>query len=604
MGIIDKLKKLLKKELTINETSISKFNTDLLFIPKFEELSKDNQDKVLEYLKEVNIKDLESIFNYAKNLNEEANFNSEFLLRIYYKMTENNNLKNQNILYDECNTIIEINELNLCKNELFKLHEELILKIIALKKLYEKETSRKLIFIGFLEKMERIRRIDKINSLENAIQRLEISLQVIEQLIQVVNISIDVDIVKTNYQNAFVKLSDNENLDMIINDLSSETRDLLKCFLPYYEAKVTFNKDNTNECLMNLAIARRLLALYAYQHKNEAINIINDIENLSNNFNYQSNNDDNIMEEIKYIENKYRIFSAYLEANEEVNDALKKLYKIKFEMLVTNNYSFKNINNKKELAYYEEFSYSILENALKGNNIIFFQDNEFLPKISDKMQNILSKRIAELIKYNHRDFSSDGILGDNQLLKLIMSLSSDYQLSFHKRKQLIEHYKIREMTPKIIGRHPTIVPYVDEVEYVDKKEYLSSLTTITALFNLFKIFIDYEDYSNGRELTYYIPLMIYLDTIEKSLINTLYLDILQNSKVHFILPGVRMFALYPAPYETQTMMEISNLSILDVLSLNNSDIYLLLKKYNLVNAIIKGNNKNRKKYRLEKKYKL
>lgn len=596
MGIIDKLKKLLKKELTINETSISKFNTDLLFIPKFEELSKYNQDKVLEYLKEVNFKDLESIFNYAKNLNEEANFNSEFLLRIYYKMTENNNLNKQDFLYDGCNTIIEINELNLCKNELFKLHEELILKIIALKKLYEKETSRKLIFIGFLEKMERIRRIDKINSLENAIQRLEISLQVIEQLIKVVNISIDVDIVKTNYQNACVKLSDKKNLHMIINDLVYETQDLLKCFLPYYESKITFNIDNTNECLMNLAIARRLLALYAYQHKNEAINIINDIENLSNNFNYQSNDDD-IMEEIKYIENKYRIFSAYLETNEEVNDALKKLYKIKFKMLVTNNYSFKNINNKKELAYYEELSYSILENALKGNNIIFFQDNEFLPKFSDKMQNILSKRIAELIKYNHRDFSSDVILGDNQLLKLIMSLSSDYQLSFHKRIQLIEHYKIREMTPKIIGRHPTIVPYVDEVEYADKKENLSSQITITSLFNLFKIFIDYEDYSNGRELTYYIPLMIYLDEKEKSLINTLYLDILQNNKVNFILPGVRMFAPYPAPYETQTMMEISNSSILEVLSLNNSDISLLSKKYNLVNAIIKGNNKNRKKYR-------
>ena len=120
MGIFERLKKLLKNKPVINETNLARIDTDLVFIPSFKELTKEDQEKVLNYIKEININDLDSLVNYAKELSEEANFDTEILLRLYYKLIDDNevNEDNENIIYDKYKTIISINELNLCKNDL------------------------------------------------------------------------------------------------------------------------------------------------------------------------------------------------------------------------------------------------------------------------------------------------------------------------------------------------------------------------------------------------------------------------------------------------------------------------------------------------------
>jgi len=546
MRLIEKIKNIFKKKIITTDTNLAKIDADLLFVPSFKELSKNSQEKVLQYLKEINIKDLDTIINYTKNLTEEANFNSEFLLRLYYKLTDDINLNKQDMLYDKYDTIIEINELNLCKNALLNLREEGILRIIALKELHRKETLRNLTFAGIFGKFEKIKRSNELKSLEDVTERLKIAVKVIEQLIQVININVETDTLKVTYEDNLLRLLNNKNLDKVIKDLVLETKELIKMFLPKYESKIIFNQNNIKECLMTLAISKRLLALYAYQHKDEAMSIIDDINKLCDNIQLENEYDyEKVRKDIFLIENKYKVFYQYLYNNQSVNEALKKLYKLKFRILIKNNYSFDEIKNKFELSCYDEIVTDMLESILKGNCILFTNDDN-LPNLSKEKQVELIKLINKILKYNHNDLSPKGILNDENLLILIMALSSYYEISYQERLNLMKRYRVREKTLKK-KTYNGLIPYRDDLEYVDEKENRECLENIDILKELLKIFADYEEYNNGKEMTYNVPINIDIRNnkfINDSTLSRLYFDILRNSMLCILLPGVKNIIIH------------------------------------------------------------
>ena len=121
MNLLEKFKIIIKrKPQSIENTGLSKIDTSLIYIPKLKELSESDKEKVLEYIKEIDISNLESIINYASDLNEKANSNTEILMRLYYRLVDETEIKldADNIIYDKYNALININELNLCKAEL------------------------------------------------------------------------------------------------------------------------------------------------------------------------------------------------------------------------------------------------------------------------------------------------------------------------------------------------------------------------------------------------------------------------------------------------------------------------------------------------------
>ena len=283
MNLLEKFKNIIKrKPQSIENTGLSKIDTSLIYIPKLKELSESDKEKVLEYIKEIDISNLESIINYASDLNEKANSNTEILMRLYYRLVDETEIKldTDNIIYDKYNALININELNLCKAELLNLREEGILKVIALEEALKKESSRKLFFSSIFGKYEKLKRKAELNSLVDAIERTKIVIKVIEQLIQTVNINVSSELLKVASENILLNIVKEENNDSVIEELINETKSMLKTFLPEYEGKFVFDTKNINECIVNLSIAKRLLDLYAYKHKDEAEKVLyEDIRN-------------------------------------------------------------------------------------------------------------------------------------------------------------------------------------------------------------------------------------------------------------------------------------------------------------------------------------
>lgn len=532
MGIIKRIKKLFKKKIIVNETNLARIDTDLLFIPSFDELSENDQAMVLKYLKEVNIKDLDSIVDYTKNLTVEADFNSEFLLRLYYKLTDEETKKENSMLDDVYLSTIEINELNLCKNSLLKLRKEGILRIIALNKLYKQETSRKLTFAGIFGRLEKIKRMEELKSLEDLTNRVKISVKVIEQLIQVINISVDTNVLKVISEENFERISNYEDTSSKLNDLVLEITKNLKIFIPEYEKKFNFNSDNIEECLMTLSIARRLLDLYAYKNKDNALNIIEEIDEFYNKFPYETD-DDKILENISIIESKYKLFKPYLSDNELVINALKKLYKIKFLILVRKNNCISQTKNKFELSCYEELASSMLEDILKGNNALFKIDPNF-PQISNEMRNELNQMISSIINYSRYSLDPHSLLCDLERLNIIIALSNMYEMSYQERLHYFNEGEFEFKRPYAVSSHYT--PYADRAKYNNCKNIYNSLK------NLIKIFVNYEAYNHEKEMPYSFEMNIEMtkDGLkDKSILAKIYLDILQNSRLCILLPGVK-----------------------------------------------------------------
>ena len=92
MRLIDKIKSILKKKTTILKTtdneSIVSYDTSAIEIPKYSQLSKESKNKVNEYIKEINIEDLNNLIAYSEQLYKDAQDNTELLLKLFFKINE------------------------------------------------------------------------------------------------------------------------------------------------------------------------------------------------------------------------------------------------------------------------------------------------------------------------------------------------------------------------------------------------------------------------------------------------------------------------------------------------------------------------------------
>jgi len=443
MNLLKKLKNIFIKPIQVNSTTLSKINTDLIKVPNFNDLSDNDKEKVLEYIKEIDISNLESVINYASDLNEKANANVEILMRLYYRLVDEKELKlnTGNIIYDKYNTLININELNLCKNELLNLRKDGILRVVALEEVLKKENLRKLFFSSIFGKYERLKRKTELNSLIDSIERTKVVIKVIEQLIQTVNINVSNELLKVSAENTLFSIT-KEDASTIIGNIINETKSLINTFLPEYENKFTFNINNINECIVELSVAKRLLDLYAYKHKDEASSIIEDIENIYFMDDFKDINfKQNITKQISIIENKYKLFENYLKGNPTIKESLTKLYTLKFKLLTHDlenqeQSPFIEKYNEKELKYYENIISSEIEKILKGN-IILFSHHKL--NFSNKKKKEIISIIIEMLISKTDDLYSKNMLIDKDNLLLIKSLSNTFYSEKKNRLTMLDN---------------------------------------------------------------------------------------------------------------------------------------------------------------------
>jgi len=543
MNLLEKFKIIIKrKPQSIENTGLSKIDTSLIYIPKLKELSESDKEKVLEYIKEIDISNLESIINYASDLNEKANSNTEILMRLYYRLVDETEIKldADNIIYDKYNALININELNLCKAELLNLREEGILKVIALEEVLKKESSRKLFFSSIFGKYEKLKRKAELNSLMDAIERTKVVIKVIEQLIQTVNINVSSELLKVTSENVLLNIVKEENSDSVIKEIIDETKSMLKTFLPEYEEKFVFDTKNINECIVNLSIAKRLLDLYAYNHKEEAEKVLyEDIRNFRET-EFLATEKENTKEKIEYIENSIKLFKYYIKDKDVFRTNVQNFYECKFIFLIRNilnlNESpFKNIKNKFELECYYELVSQMTELLIKGDNVLItLSYYRFLPKFSKEKQKELQTIILKLLRKS--DLSNENILCDLNLLKFIISLSNRFDYKYYSpiiNNEIAFSYDERYLLMKDYKK--------DDIKFKNNEQ---NITNLHILKFLFKIFACYEAYNNCKEMPYNFFEKLYIANDEIVHINKneylpFYLDILEQSDFGIILPGIK-----------------------------------------------------------------
>ena len=131
----------------------------------------------------------------------------------------------------------------------------------------------------------------------------------------------------------------------ILNELVEETKELIKRFLPLYENELVFDIENVDSCLFNISIAKRLLDLYAYKHKNEIEKINEKVVELTNK-NKTIEEKEKLLKIINEIELIYIVFKSYLK-----EEYLLNFYQLKFDVLCLDisedkETLFKNIKDK------------------------------------------------------------------------------------------------------------------------------------------------------------------------------------------------------------------------------------------------------------------
>ena len=492
MNLLKKLKNIFIKPIQVNSTTLSKINTDLIKVPNFNDLSDNDKEKVLEYIKEIDISNLESVIKYASDLNEKANANVEILMRLYYRLVDEKELKlnTGNIIYDKYNTLININELNLCKNELLNLRKDGILRVVALEEVLKKENLRKLFFSSIFGKYERLKRKTELNSLIDSIERTKVVIKVIEQLIQTVNINVSNELLKVSAENTLFSIT-KEDASTIIGNIINETKSLINTFLPEYENKFTFNINNINECIVELSVAKRLLDLYAYKHKDEASSIIEDIENIYFMDDFKDINfKQNITKQISIIENKYKLFENYLKGNPTIKESLTKLYTLKFKLLTHDlenqeQSPFIEIYNEKELKYYENIISSEIEKILKGDIIIFNAPNL---KFSNEKKKMIITVIKEMLMNKIKNLSPDIILMYIDALLLIKAFSRTF-------------YNEKEIRIALLNNYHTTLPRPIITSFYDRNflKYKRCTNIFKFLINFSYLYYEYP--YNNNELT-------------------------------------------------------------------------------------------------------
>lgn len=144
----------------INETNIlSIYDTSHIKIPTIKALSKENQEKVLQYLNEIKYDDFQTIVKYSDDLLNKSTDEASIISKVFERYNEklfNNEMMN-NIEYQFIYANLADKEVRIIKDKIQEIHKEIWLRLIALDVYIKKEELRKYDFLGIFGKAEKIR---------------------------------------------------------------------------------------------------------------------------------------------------------------------------------------------------------------------------------------------------------------------------------------------------------------------------------------------------------------------------------------------------------------------------------------------------------------
>lgn len=429
MKLIERIKKLIgikpKEQPKILSRDIVGYDTSLIYIPQYKELTEEEKAQVDRYIKETDTTKIENVILYGTDMNKYSKGITELLLNVAYRVTEENStgrvnkLTTQEILNLRINAMTATEEMKFYETALRNLEREATLRTVALEQIYKKEKGSFRTF-GVFGKAERIRRQNTEARFEAAIERMKISKKIIEQQIQTVmnsrgsndRLAQTVKIYKS-----LLKDVDTENQTRKI--LEAKKQELLEMIKVVAPEKVSNIKEGTDEesKIREIARLQGILELYAFTHKEDINQLRQRIQELELAEKTDKNRDE-LLNELSDIRVKYKVFGRYIK-----DEDLENLYKVKFYVLMLDinkrkESPLKVISDKRELECYKKIVEEKIEQILEGTN-------PHLKKAfgEEQLKNAISI-IKQWIKGEQKTFQIEDILQDRTVLSLILAFDN------------------------------------------------------------------------------------------------------------------------------------------------------------------------------------
>ena len=192
MGLFATIKNIFSrnnKTPEIASSSILGYDTSLVHIPEFKHLTEEEQEAVNRYIQEEKLESYEDIIKYGEKLQQKSKTITDLLLNQLYRTTEEisldklRNMPLNDVIKSRMNTLITQKQLEMYQGVLESLCKESRLRTVALEEIRKKRKTR---FTLTFSKADRIKKQEEERQIEQAIERMKITIKIIEQQIQAV----------------------------------------------------------------------------------------------------------------------------------------------------------------------------------------------------------------------------------------------------------------------------------------------------------------------------------------------------------------------------------------------------------------------------------
>ena len=483
------IKRLFKIKSSTNgsDVGISTIDTSFIKVPKLSDLSKDNQDKVMEYFNEIKYDNYSTIVKYSDSLLEKSNKEIDLFVHDLEDSIKNISaiLKKVN-KYNYLKLLLYREEIKLCIEELNKIEEEAELRLIALDTYIKKEQRRKYDFLGIFGKAERLRYLSDKSSLLNERQRLLIAIKLNKQHLQIIyntlNENKDLLEATNNYYINSSKSFDTKYCDARISMVYASKLLELKRLIDKNDCseleKIAKNSEKYLETILKqrfvgissiqefdriheslkyqevipfLARENRMIKHYAYEHRNDYKEFINEINTIVSKYEKMSSTD----WDIKELEKNFEKYKVLIDGYREVC--------------------------KKYIT--DDILLSMVKSLLNLNYFVYCLVNKFIAKwtYSDKK---ISKN--ELLYDGYWDLDIENMIVKDAEIKYY------YQKALELFKQIEDKYNVK-LDYSLVNQFSKDKERLENIDYIRMKGELKYLYDIlNGNFEIFDLFFKFN----------------------------------------------------------------------------------------------------------------
>lgn len=403
-----RIKKLNKINEQRAETRLVGYDTSLVFVPLYKELSEDAKKIVENYKKEIsNIQETEKLIYYATELIEAGNQKRDILINLLYnssamsQISQVENLSIKELVQKRFEIFVMLEEMKHAQAEVLNLKQEAILRAVAVEEIIKEQDKLKRRFFSIFQKAEQMKRKMELQMLENTRERMKITIKTLEQESQALEIAMNNDntfVEKFSiYQKALESLEQKEyeklllarkeiiqsNLELLLKICETILPEEKERILKLKEENINLDEQFEKNIISEIADIKRKIDIYAMQNKEKITELQEMLEIIKKEFLILQ--EENAIDKGKNPEADKK--------KKELQDILAKL-EIGYQI-------FKNYLKDEDWQNFYEIEFDLLAFRMESNEYWNFKKyrninlTRFYPVVEKKLQKLFTKESRE-----------------------------------------------------------------------------------------------------------------------------------------------------------------------------------------------------------------